>query len=170
MIKGGENMTQNITPNLWFNNNAKEAIDFYLSVFTDAKILHTDYYTDVREDITGHKKGDILTIEFELLGTRFIAINAGPEFTFNPSVSFSVECNTQEEIDYYFEKLSSVPQAEQCGWLQDKYGLSWQIIPKRLEEMLRSGTEEQRKRVFEVFMPMKKVIIADLEKAYKSNA
>jgi len=163
-------MTQNITPNLWFINNAKEAIDFYLSVFKDAKILHTDYYTEVGENITGHKKGDILTIEFELLGTRFIAINAGPEFKFNPSVSFSVECNTQEEIDYYWEKLSSVPEAEQCGWLQDKYSLSWQIVPKRLAEMLKSGTEEQRKRVFEVYMPMKKVIIADLEKAYKDNA
>ncbi|HWY79298.1 MAG TPA: VOC family protein [Candidatus Sulfotelmatobacter sp.] len=163
-------MTQNITPNLWFNNNAKEAIDFYLSVFKDAKILQTDYYTEVGEDITGHKKGDLLTIEFELLGTHFIAINAGPEFHFNPSVSFSVECKTQEEIDYYWEKLSSVPQAEQCGWLQDKYGLSWQIVPKDLAELLKQGTEEQRKRVFEVFMPMKKVIIADLEKAYKGNA
>jgi len=163
-------MTQNITPNLWFNNNAKEAIDFYLSVFQDAKILHTDYYTEVGEDITGHKKGDILTIEFELLGTRFIAINAGPEFKFNPSVSFSVECNTQEEIDYYWEKLSSVPEAEQCGWLQDKYGLSWQIVPKQLAEMLKDGTYEQRKRVFEVYMPMKKVIMADLEKAYKEKA
>ena len=163
-------MTQNITPNLWFNNNAKEAIDFYLSVFKNAKILHTDYYTEVGEDITGHKKGDILTIEFELLGTRFIAINAGPEFTFNPSVSFSVECNTQEEIDYYWRKLSSVPEAEQCGWLQDKYGLSWQIVPQQLAEMLKDGTDEQRKQVVEAYMPMKKVIIVDLEKAYKGNA
>jgi predicted 3-demethylubiquinone-9 3-methyltransferase (glyoxalase superfamily) len=163
-------MTQNITPNLWFNNNAKEAIDFYLSVFKNAKILHTDYYTEVGEDITGHKKGDILTIEFELLGTRFIAINAGPEFTFNPSVSFSVECNTQEEIDYYWRKLSSVPEAEQCGWLQDKYGLSWQIVPQQPAEMLKDGTDEQRKQVVEAYMPMKKVIIVDLEKAYKGNA
>src|SRR5579872_6707342 len=141
-------MTQNITPNLWFNNTAKEAVDFYMSVFKDAKIFHTDYYTEVGQDITGHKKGDILTIDFELLGTHFTAINAGPEFTFNPSVSFLIECNTQEEIDYYFEKLSAVPQAEQCGWLQDKYGLSWQIVPTHLAQMLRDGTEEQRKRVF----------------------
>lgn len=162
-------MTQQITPNLWFNNNAKEAVDFYLSVFKDGRVLHTDYYTEVGEDITGHKKGDILTIEFELLGTRFVAINAGPEFHFNQSVSFSVECKTQEEIDYYWEKLSSVSQAEQCGWLQDKYGLSWQIVPERLAEMLKDGTEEQRKRVFEVFMPMKKLIIAELERAYKQS-
>lgn len=160
-------MTNNITPNLWFNNNAKEAVDFYLSIFRDGRILNTDYYTDVREDITGHKEGDVLTIEFELKSTRFIAINAGPEFKFNPSVSFSVECKNQEEIDYYWEKLSAIPDFEQCGWLQDKYGLSWQIVPSRLQEMLKHGSKEQRKRVFEIFMPMKKLIIADLEKAYK---
>lgn len=159
-------MARHITPNLWFNNNAKEAVDFYLSVFKDARVLRTDYYTEVGEEITGHKNGDILTIEFELLETRFIAINAGPEFHFNPSVSFLVECNTQEEIDYYWKKLSSVPEAGQCGWLQDKFGLSWQIAPKHLADMLKNGTPEQRKRVFEVFMPMKKLIIDDLEKAY----
>lgn len=159
-------MTQQITPNLWFNNNAQEAVDFYLSIFKDAKILNTDHYEDVAEEVTGHKKGDVLTIEFELLGTRFIAINAGPEFKFNPSVSFSVECKNQEEIDYYWEKLSTVPEAEQCGWLQDKYGLSWQITPEVLSKMLKEGSTEQRKKVFEVFMPMKKLVIADLEKAY----
>jgi len=157
---------QNITPNLWFNNNAKEAVDFYASIFKDSKILGTDHYTDVGEEITGHKEGDIVTIEFELLGTRFVAINAGPEFTFNPSVSFSVECETQDEIDYYWEKLSADPKTEQCGWLQDKYGLSWQIVPKQLKEMLSGGNHEQRKRVTEVFMPMKKLIISELEKAY----
>ena len=135
-------MTQQITPNLWFNGNAKEAIDFYLSVFKDSKILSTDYYTEVQENITGHKKGDLLTIEFELLGTRFVAINAGPEFVFNASVSFSVECETQEEIDYYWGKLSAHPEFEQCGWLQDKYGLTWQIVPKALGEMLAKGTRQ----------------------------
>jgi predicted 3-demethylubiquinone-9 3-methyltransferase (glyoxalase superfamily) len=157
---------QKITPNLWFNNNAQEAVDFYLSVFKDAKILNTDHYSDVGEEITGHKKGDVLTIEFELLGMRFIAINAGPEFKFNPSVSFMVECKDQDEIDYYWEKLSANPQAEQCGWLEDKYGLSWQITPEVLSKMLKEGTEEQRNRVFEAFMPMKKLVISDLEKAY----
>ena len=99
-------MTQQITPNLWFNNNAQEAVDFYLSVFKDAKILNTDTYTEVGEEISGHKKGDIVTIEFELLGTRFIAINAGPMFTFNPSVSFMVECKTQKEMDHYTEMVA----------------------------------------------------------------
>lgn len=160
---------QQITPCLWFNNNAKEAVDFYLSVFKDAKIIDTDYYTEVGEEITGHKKGDIVVVEFELLGTRFIALNAGPEFKFNPSVSFTVECKDQEEIDYYWEKLSTVPEAEQCGWLQDKFGLSWQIVPEVLNKMLKEGTDEQRKRVTEVFMPMKKLIIADLEKAFNGK-
>lgn len=160
-------MTQQITPNLWCNNNAQEMVDFYLSIFKDGKILNTDFYTDVGEEITGHKKGDILTIEFELLGTRFVAINAGPEFVFNPSVSFAFELDTQEEIDYYWDKLSAVPEAEQCGWLQDKYGVSWQISPKILIKMLREGNEEQRKRVTKAFFDMKKFNIAELEKAYK---
>lgn len=162
-------MTQQITPNLWFNNNAQEAIDFYLSVFKDAKILNTDHYEAVGEEITGHKAGDVLTIEFELLGTRFMAINAGPEFKFNPSVSFSVECEDQKEIDYYWEKLSSNPEFEQCGWLQDKFGLSWQIVPKVMSEMLKKGTTDQRKRVFEAFMPMKKLDVEKIEKAFKGE-
>lgn len=157
---------QQITPNLWFNNNAKGAVDFYLSVFKDGKILSTDYYTEVGEEITGHKKGDILTIDFEILGTRFVAINAGPEFKFNPSVSFSVECKTQEEIDYYWKKLSANPKFEQCGWVQDKYGLAWQIVPEHLNRFLKEGSDEQRRKVTEAFMPMKKLIIADIEKAY----
>ncbi len=161
---------QKIIPNLWFNNNAQEAVSFYLTVFKDAKIVHTDYYTDVGEDITGHKKGDILTITFELLGTQFIAINAGPEFSFTPSVSFMIPCETQEEIDYYWDALSFNPEAEQCGWLEDKFGISWQVSPTVLLDMLKDGTEEQRKRVFEAFMPMKKLVIADIQKAYKGNA
>lgn len=159
-------MTRGITPNLWFNNNAQEAIDFYMSVFKDGKITHTDHYMEGHEEITGHKKGDILTIEFELLGTRFIAINAGPEFKFNPSVSFMVECDTQEELDYYYDKLSAVPEFEQCGWVTDKYGLTWQITPKILAQYLKEGTEEQRQRVMDAFMPMKRLNIAEIEKAY----
>lgn len=157
---------QKITPNLWFNNNAQEAVDFYHSVFKDSHILDTDYYMEGHEEITGHKKGDVLTIEFELLGTKFIAINAGPEFKFNPSVSFMVECDTQEELDYYYESLSAVPEAEQCGWVQDKYGLSWQISPKNLATYLKEGTDEQRQRVMDAFMPMKRLNIAKIEEAY----
>lgn len=164
-------MSQQITPNLWFDNKAQEAVEFYMSVFSrkesDSKIIHTDHYTDGWEEVTGHKGGDVLSIEFELLDTTFIAINAGPEFKFTPAVSFMVECDTQEELDYYYEKLSAVPEFEQCGWVQDKYGLSWQITPKVLNQYLKEGTEEQRKRVMDAFMPMKRLNIAKIEEAFK---
>lgn len=155
-----------IIPNLWFNNCAKEAVEYYISVFPNGKMLNNDYYTDSAEDITGHKKGEIVTIEFEIMDTHFIAINAGPEFVFNPSVSFMVLCNNQEEIDYYWNALSFDTRAEQCGWAKDKFGLSWQIVPKVLKEMLRNGTNEQRKNVTDAFMQMKKFDIEKLEKAY----
>lgn len=160
-------MKQGVVANLWFNNNAKEAIDYYLSIFKDGRILAIDYYTDVGEEITGHANGDIVTIEYEILGTKFIAINAGPEFAFSPSVSFMVECDTQEEIDHYWNALSAKPEAEQCGWLQDKYGVTWQIVPSELNNMLKAGTAEQRKRVTEKFMKMKKFVIKELEEAFR---
>ncbi len=155
-------------PCLWFNNAAKEAVDYYLSVFKGGRILSIDYYTEVGEEITGHKKGDIVTIEFEILKSRFIALNAGPQFRFNPSVSFTIECDSQEEIDYYWEKLSSNPEAEQCGWLQDAYGVSWQIVPRMLSKALINGAPEQRRKVTEVYMDMKKFDIEKLEAALKS--
>jgi predicted 3-demethylubiquinone-9 3-methyltransferase (glyoxalase superfamily) len=153
-------------PCLWFNNKAGEAVEFYLSVFRDGKIIAKDYYTEVGEEITGHKKGDLLTIEFTILGQRYLALNAGPEFLFNPSISFVVECKDQKEIDYYWGKLSANKDAEQCGWLQDKYGVSWQIVPRKLTEMLNKGSEEQRKRVTEAFFEMKKFDIKKIEEAY----
>lgn len=160
-------MKKKIVPSLWFNGNAKEAVDFYLSVFRDGRIIDIDYYTDVGEDITGHKKGDVVTIAFKMRGTSFIAINAGPEFSFSPAVSFMVECETQEEIDHFWNALSADPQAEQCGWLRDKYGLSWQIVPSMLKNLLMKGTPSQRKKVTEKFMAMKKFVIADLEEVFR---
>jgi predicted 3-demethylubiquinone-9 3-methyltransferase (glyoxalase superfamily) len=159
-----------IIPNLWFNNCAKEAVEYYISVFSDGKILNNDYYTDSAEDITGHKKGEIITIEFKIMDTHFIAINAGAEFVFNPSVSFMVQCDNQEEIDYYWHALSFDKCAEQCGWVKDKYGISWQIVPKVLKEMLSNGTDEQRKNVTDAFMQMKKLDIEKLKKAYNKTA
>lgn len=158
-----------MVPNLWFNGNAQEAVDFYMSVFKDGKITFTDHYTDVMPEVTGKKEGETLTIEFEILGTKFVAINAGPEFKFTPAVSFLIECETQEELDYYYEKLSAVLEAEQCGWIQDKYGVSWQISPTILSKYLREGSKEQRKRVTEAFMPMKRLNIAKIEKAYRGG-
>src|SRR5947209_2014282 len=128
-----------ITPNLWFDHNAQEAVDFYLTVFPDSKIISTTYYPHSAEeglaDFQKEFAGKILTIEFELSGNRFVAINAGSEFKFNESISFSVPCKDQTEIDFYWKQLSNVKESEQCGWCKDKYGLSWQIVPENMEEL-----------------------------------
>jgi len=130
-----------IIPNLWFDHNAKEAVDFYLEVFPNSKITSTTYYPKSTEeglaDFQKEFAGKILTIDFELSGNRFVAINAGPEFKFNESVSFSIPCKDQEEIDYYWEKLSDVKVSEQCGWCKDEYGLSWQIVPENIKELMK---------------------------------
>jgi predicted 3-demethylubiquinone-9 3-methyltransferase (glyoxalase superfamily) len=147
---------KDITPNLWFDGNAQEAVDFYVSVFPESKIVSTEYYPE--EGLADFQKplaGKVLMIEFELSGNQFIAINAGPEFKFNESVSFSIPCEDQEEIDYYWEKLSSVPESEQCGWCKDKFGLSWQVVPKNMGELM------QRPNAFAHMMQMKKLVIAD---------
>lgn len=145
-----------ITPNLWFDGNAKEAADFYVSVFPDSKILNVSYYpTEGLADFQKHLAGKELTVEFELSGNRYVAINAGPEFKFNESISFSIPCKDQDEIDYYWEKLSKVPEAEQCGWCKDQYGLSWQVVPENTEELLK------RPNGFQNMMQMKKLVIAD---------
>jgi predicted 3-demethylubiquinone-9 3-methyltransferase (glyoxalase superfamily) len=148
-----------ITPNLWFNGNAKEAVDFYLSVFPDSKVISTVYYPNSAEeglaDFQLNMAGKVLTIEFDLAGNRFVAINAGPEFKFNESVSFSIPCEDQKEIDYYWGKLSNVPESEQCGWCKDKYGLSWQIVPKNMEELMK------KPNAFVHLMKMHKIVIKD---------
>lgn len=149
-------MLQKITPNLWFDGNAKEAVDFYVSVFPDSKIIFTAYYPeegllDFQKDLAGKE----LTIEFELSGQRFTAINAGPEFKFNEAVSFSIACKDQKEIDYYWERLSKVPESEQCGWCKDQFGLSWQVVPKDMEQLM------ARPNAFANMMQMKKIVIED---------
>lgn len=149
-------MIQKITPNLWFDGNAKEAVDFYISVFPDGKIYSTSYYpTEGLADFQQPLAGKVLTVEFELGGVKFTAINAGSEFKFNESVSFSIACKDQAEIDYYWEQLSSVPESEQCGWCKDKYGLSWQVVPENAEELMK------RPDAFAHMMEMKKIVIAD---------
>ncbi len=151
---------QKIVPNLWFDGNAKEAVDFYLSVFPDGKILGTSYYpTEGLLDFQKPLAGKELTVEFELAGMHFTAINAGPEFKFNEAVSFVVNCEDQAEIDYFWEKLSAVPESEQCGWLKDKFGLSWQIVPGNMDELMKSPA------AFPVLLEMKKIIISELEQA-----
>jgi len=136
------------------DGNAKEAVDFYVSVFPDSKVVSTVYYPE--EGLADFQKplaGKELSIEYELSGNPYVAINAGPEFKFNESVSFSVPCKDQEEIDYYWEKLSAVPESEQCGWCKDKYGLSWQIVPENMEELMK------RPDAFAKLMEMHKIVV-----------
>ncbi len=154
--KQGGFMEQKITPNLWFDGNAQEAVDYYVSVFPDSKISGTSYYpSEGLADFQQHLAGQPLTIDFELSGNRFTVINADPEFKFNESISFVVTCKDQEEIDYYWEKLSRVPESEQCGWCKDQFGLSWQIVPKDM------GALMQKPEAFAHMMQMKKLVIAD---------
>lgn len=151
---------QKITPNLWFDGNAEEAVNFYVSIFKDAKIINTSHYPKSEEeglaDFQKNMAGKVLTVDFELFGQRFTAINAGPEFKFNESVSFLVACKDQEEIDYYWEKLTTGGGQESvCGWLKDKYGLSWQIAPENMDELIKSPG------AFKTMMGQKKIIIAE---------
>ncbi len=152
-------MQQKITPNLWFDGNAKEAVEYYVSVFANSKITDTQYYPNsVEEGLADFQKdmaGKELVINFELGGLQFAAINAGPEFKFNESVSFAISCKDQAEIDYFWEKLSSVPESEQCGWCKDKFGLSWQVVPQNMDELM------QRPGAYARMMQMKKLVIAD---------
>ncbi len=148
---------QKITPNLWFKGNAEEAVQFYLSVFPDSKIISTAYYPEEGlADFQEQFAGKVLTIEFELFGQRFMAINAGPEFSFTEAVSFNIACKDQKEIDYYWDKLTSDGGEESvCGWCKDKYGLSWQINPANMETLMNKPGS------FAKMMEMKKIIIAD---------
>lgn len=148
---------QKITPNLWFDGNAKEAVDFYVSVFRNSKILSTERYPkSAKEGLADFQKdlaGEVLAIEFELDGVRFTAINAGPEFKFSEAISFAIACEDQKEIDYFWEKLSIVPESEQCGWCKDKYGLSWQVVPRDMGKLMR------KPNAFSTLMRQKKIVI-----------
>lgn len=151
------------------SGKAKEATDFYLSVFKDSKRGALSLYPEDNNGI--QKKGDVMFTDFKLAGQWFSAMDGGNvhDFGFNEAVSFMVNCDTQEEIDYYWSKLSAVPESEMCGWCKDKYGVSWQIIPTNLEDYMRTGTPDQVKRVTEAFLAMKKFDIAAVDKAYKGE-
>jgi predicted 3-demethylubiquinone-9 3-methyltransferase (glyoxalase superfamily) len=158
---------QKITPSLWFDNNCEEAMNYYVSVFPDSKIEMIRRYPEgIPEGPMKDMSGKVLTGIFELAGQRFMALDGGPIFKFNEAISFSVECDTQDEIDHYWENLSAVPESEQCGWCKDKFGVSWQIVPKQLGELLTSDDPEKVGRVMEAFMQMKKFDIAKLQEAY----
>ena len=155
-------LKQRIVPHLWFDKEAKEAAHFYCSVFPRSKVTHVNTIRDT-------PSGDCDIVAFKLIGQKFMAISAGPLFKFNESISFIVHCNTQKEIDLYWGKLSADPKAEQCGWLKDKFGLSWQITPSAMDRMMRDKDAKKVARVVQAFLPMKKFDIAALEKAYKGK-
>ncbi len=159
--------TQKITPYLWFDNNAEEAVSFYISVFGDGKVLHTSRFDEAGSKVSGMPVGTVMVIEFELFGQKFAALNGGPVFQFNEAISFLVNCDTQEEIDKYWEVLSSDPKDEQCGWLKDKFGLSWQIVPKQLSELMSDQNAKKSGAVMQAMLQMKKIDIGQLQKAYE---
>lgn len=157
-----------IFPCLWFDRNAEEAIQFYTSVFKNAKIISLKRYPEgPLEGPMAGMEGKVLTAVFELDGKRFMALDGGPIFKFNEAVSLCIECQTQEEVDYYWGKLSADPQAEQCGWLKDKFGLSWQVFPTVLGELLDDPDPEKAGRVMQTMLQMKKIDIAALKQAYE---
>jgi predicted 3-demethylubiquinone-9 3-methyltransferase (glyoxalase superfamily) len=151
-----------ITPFIWYDDQAEEAVDFYVSLFPNSRIHKTVRYGDAGPG----PKGQVMTIAFELDGRQFTALNGGPHFTHSPAFSLVVHCENQQEIDRYWQKLSADPAAEQCGWVKDKYGLSWQIIPNILIEMIGDKDPEKAKRVTEAMLKMKRIDIEELKHAY----
>ncbi len=145
-----------IYPCLWFDKNAEEAANFYVSVFPNSKVLNV---THASADTPSGSKGSVLVIDFELNGRQFLGLNGGPNFKFNESISFVIQCKDQEEIDYFWEKLSAVPEAEQCGWLKDKFGLSWQVAPENIAELING------EKAMQAMLKMKKIIINELLQA-----
>jgi predicted 3-demethylubiquinone-9 3-methyltransferase (glyoxalase superfamily) len=162
---------QKITPCLWFDNQAEEAANFYTSIFKNSKTGNITRYGKEGYEIHGREAGTVLTVDFEIEGQRFTGLNGGPVFKFNEAISFVVYCKTQKEVDYYWEKLSEGgdESAQQCGWLKDKYGVSWQIVPDVLDEMLRDKDQNKSERVMKSFLQMKKIDIEGLKKAYEGR-
>ena len=156
---------QKITPCLWFDKEVEEAADFYVSIFKNSKIGGISHYGEAGTEIHGRKAGSVMTAEFELNGQKFLALNGGPIFKFNEAVSFIVNCESQEEVDYYWEKLSDDGEERPCGWLRDKYGLSWQIVPTVLGELMSGADREKSDRVMQAMLKMKKLNIEKLKSA-----
>ena len=155
-------MSQKITPNLWFDTEAEEAANFYISVFEkNSRILNVSRYTDAGP----REAGTVMTVEFELDGQRFVGINGGPQFKFDEAVSFQINCETQEEVDYYWERLTDGGQESQCGWLKDKYGLSWQVVPQGMDEVFSDPDPERARRAMQAMFGMKKLDLAALRRA-----
>jgi len=154
-------MQRRITPNLWFDTEAEEAAEFYTSVFKDSRIVNVARYTEAGP----RPAGTVMIVEFELDGQRFVAVNGGPQFKFDEAVSFQIDCETQDEVDYYWQRLSEGGKEGQCGWLKDKYGLSWQVTPTGMEELFAGADPERARRSMQAMLGMGKLDIAALRSA-----
>jgi predicted 3-demethylubiquinone-9 3-methyltransferase (glyoxalase superfamily) len=153
---------------LWFDNQAEEAAKYYTGIFKDSRIINVTRYGKAGYEVHKRPAGSVMTVDFELNGLRFTALNGGPLFKFNEAMSIEVHCETQKEIDYYWEKLSAGgdPKAQACGWLKDKYGVSWQVVPNMMADLFKSEKSEKSQRAFAAMVKMKKLDIAALKKAY----
>ena len=159
---------QTITPCLWFNTQAEEAVQFYTGIFKNSRVVKVSRYGEAGREIHGKAPGTVMVVAFELDGQTFTALNGGPLFKFNEAISFQVNCDNQEQVDYYWEKLSAGgdKKAQQCGWLKDKFGASWQIVPRVLVEMVSDPDLEKSGRAMTAMLQMKKLDIAELKRAY----
>lgn len=159
---------QKITPCLWFDHQAEAAAQFYIAIFPNSKITHMSRYAESEHETHQGRVGAVMTVAFELDGQPFTALNGGPRFTFSEAISFQITCQTQDEVDYFWERLAAGgdPAAQQCGWLKDRYGLSWQVVPAILEEWLGEADSAQAQRVTAALLQMKKLDIAGLQRAY----
>jgi predicted 3-demethylubiquinone-9 3-methyltransferase (glyoxalase superfamily) len=159
--RGGQSMLRKIIPNLWFDTEAEEAAGFYTSVFENSRIVNVARYTEAGP----RPAGTVMTVEFELDGQTFVAINGGPQFKFDEAISFQVTCETQDELDYYWDQLSDGGEEGPCGWLKDSYGLSWQVVPGGMEELFADPDPERARRAMEAMLGMGKLDIAALSRA-----
>src|SRR5512146_1793101 len=154
---------QRITPFLWFNNRAEQAARFYTSIFRKSRIIRVARYSKAGAKAAGRKPGSAMTVEFQLEGQRFVALNGGPQFKFNEAISFVVHCRTQAELDYYWKKLSAGGKVVHCGWLRDKYGVAWQVVPANIGELLSDKDPERAQRVMQAVLQMVKLDIKKLQ-------
>jgi predicted 3-demethylubiquinone-9 3-methyltransferase (glyoxalase superfamily) len=152
---------QQIVPNLWFDTEAEEAADFYVSVFDNSRIVNVTHYTEAGP----REAGTVMTVEFELDGHRFVGINGGPQFKFDEAVSFAVECESQEEIDYFWERLADGGEEGPCGWVRDRFGLSWQVVPTGMEELFADPDKSKAERAMRAMLQMRKIDVAALREA-----
>ncbi len=164
-------LQKRITPCLWFDNQAEAAANFYTGIFQHSKIKKVSRYTEAGRETHHKPAGSVMTVEFELDGQTFTALNGGPEFKFNEAVSFQIHCQTQQDIDYFWERLTAGgdPSAQVCGWLKDRFGVSWQVVPDRLTQLLADEDEAVRSRVMNAMLKMKKIDLNAIERAAKSD-